>query len=361
MTTIPSVSDSAFEKAAELFQQGQYSKVIDNLNASDLDPSLNPSVSLILAASYFYTQDFTASLIWCESAFESESSNPNFLSLYAAALRRNGDFTKSEEIFKFALDQFSGDRNILNNYSNLLVDTGRYNEAIAILKELVAAHPDYQDAVNNLKRLESLNAQELETNGVQIASTFQSNPLLAAFDEIEVLHSKNQESKSRLKGNNKITDSITDSLPQPPFSQTIQELLSLARRLSSEKPDLSIKLLNSVIVERGLIPESYSIAGSAYISLKLFQDAELSYLTSLSLGCKSSEHYVNLANLACLRGDKTLSKYWLSRLQSDFPNTVSTSMIDSINESIERMVETPFQINLEQQVDLVKSENKTSL
>ena len=38
MTTIPSVSDSAFEKAAELFQQGQYSKVIDNLNASDLDP-----------------------------------------------------------------------------------------------------------------------------------------------------------------------------------------------------------------------------------------------------------------------------------------------------------------------------------
>ena len=70
----------------------------------------------------------------------------------------------------------------------------------------------------------------------------------------------------------------------------------------------------------GVSPEIYELAAQAYISSKMFPDAEVSLLTALSLGFNNPSIYVNLATLAQMRGDHDLSSYYLAKLKTISPN-----------------------------------------
>ena len=99
----------------------------------------------------------------------------------------------------------------------------------------------------------------------------------------------------------------------------------------------------------GVSPETYELAAQAYISSKMFPDAEVSLLTALSLGFNNPSIYVNLATLAQMRGNHDLSSYYLAKLKTIAPDYPHIENIE--NHHKKNMSNSPkivFQYNPEQ-------------
>ena len=62
----------------------------------------------------------------------------------------------------------------------------------------------------------------------------------------------------------------------------------------------ALKLCSSIKQKLPLHPRVYELASDAYLSKKLFYEAECSLLQSLMLGGKSLKHYFNLSTFASI-------------------------------------------------------------
>ena len=108
--------------------------------------------------------------------------------------------------------------------------------------------------------------------------------------------------------------------------------------------------LRTLFNEVGPRTELYQLAGDIYLKLKLFADAETSFLTALAHNSNDPSVYINLANLSHMRGDELLAFKWLEIISSktpDFPqlNQVTKLLFPNGKPSYSR---SPFQYNPEQ-------------
>jgi tetratricopeptide (TPR) repeat protein len=335
------ISPDILRQASVFYDQARYSDCLDLLKAPNLDPPKNLNIALIVAASYFHLSDYRNALLWCQACYSSESENPKYLSLYAATLRRCGEYAESKTIFEHAIKLFPGNLELLNNYSNLLADLGNYDQAMDVLQRILRKDPSYTDADINLKRILTLASHQQSLHPRSPSSIINSNPLFAAFDDDEV--TKRHATPATLPQEPRINP-ISLDLPTPNSTELLSDILRLAQQLSTSKPHISLKYCNAALQQHGLVPEAYIIAGSSYISLKQFQDAELSYLCAVALGSTSAEIYVNLANFACLRGDTQLADLWLSRLDKNTPGSIDPKIISTIKSNISANALNPFQL-----------------
>ena len=357
-------------KLSDLYQQGLHAQVVSiykepGFTLSDLDPES----LLAIPAAFLALSNFLDALTVCEQISPYLPDNPNFYSLYGSVLRRNGHLDKARNVYEKALKSFPDNPIVLNNYSNLLLDLGLHQDAVRYLESALALDPSYQDAKQNLVHAKSLLAsrQSFQQNPISAPEKQNSDdPLLDAFtqDEVDPFIAKSNKASSAQKAIGKSIEEIesilgdsrnkesSNSNLSPQRIEKASELLALARNLLGVDNKRVLSYCNSAHEVLGVSPEVYELAAQAYISSKMFPDAEVSLLTALSLGFNNPSIYVNLATLAQMRGDHDLSSYYLAKLKTispSYPHIQSIENHHNKNVSISRKL--PFQYNPEQAQD----------
>ena len=302
---------------------------------SKQESSLNLDNLNLVAIAYFKTSEYKKSVQVCEKIYPSLLNDESFIGLYGAALRCAKLFEQSKEIFEIYIDSHPESSIVKNNYCNLLIDLGKYTEARSILDDILSRDPSYTDASANLLRLNNL----IENSNNSASCT---DPLTLAF-----LSS----SFSQIPSEGDTVDPLLNDLTPSPSKQAVnQDSLELSRSLATSKPEMSISLLNKLIISSSpLDPEYYAIASIAYINLKLFADAETSALTAVALGFSSLELFLNIANLTHMRGDINLSLFWINKAESIYGKHENISLVrNAINShSIPTTDQKPLQVNLQ--------------
>jgi len=297
----------------KVFEQGNYSKVIEEWDKLQYQVLQDPDSAFIIAASYFRLGDMQKACEICELIEGPLSNNASFLSMYAAILRRLNLLTKADDVFKKALSIEPESKEIKNNYSNLLIDQQKYEQAVEMLEGILASFPKYEDAIINLERCKSLIAELSDKNPEHVApeNSYKKafgDPLQEAFSTSEV---------SRVGGKiGKITASIHELLKteEPEnFEEAQLDMIKLAEQMIKEKQySEAMAMLGSLRkTSNCLNGQMYKLASDALIGLEKFKDAEIFALMALHNNEELIPVYINLASFSAMRKDQLMAKHWL--------------------------------------------------
>ena len=341
MDNIPTLDmsvTSVLDKLNYLYQQGNHSEVIDHAMAHGINPVNDPLSSNILAASYFMVGSYQESNNLLEQLYPSFESNPDFLSLYATNSRRLGNFSLAKKLFVKSIELSPSNHFIQNNYANLLIDVGELDQAINILSSITSKHPDYQEAKDNYSRACTLKKMATDSPALghqKKTSLGLEDPLLLAFNQDEIEFS-NQRYMNRFKKTP--LDPILNDNSSPQVDDLVQdEFTAIELALAEGNSGFALKLCSSIKQKLPLHPRVYELASDAYLSKKLFYEAECSLLQSLMLGGKSLKHYFNLSTFASIRKDFSLSIHYAElALEMDSSSEHAKSLLSSLRNKQEK-------------------------
>lgn len=346
----------------KLYSQGRFADVVKAAANLDITPDSDPEVSLLIAASLLQLGHLQQCLQVCGALQGSCGSNPQYLSLYAICLRRVGQLEKSESVFKHALSQFPDLPYLNNNYANLLIEKGDIAAARHVLEEVLASHPDYQDARVNLQSLKALPAaadplqasnvlaptepepgQASQAASIKFAGSAPDHaaaplidPLQLAFSEEEVEVDRRERSKrkaelaERNNGNGQGKASLPD-LPAAPIQPLLEEIAKAGTEALIEKQPNAALALAEILNEHGGESrlEAMSIAAEAYLMLKQYARAETTLLSLASLGYNiGSDNLLNIVGLALQRKDIEQACHFLERARKLDPESKRISKFD---------------------------------
>ena len=343
------VVSSLKTELAGLFEQRSYQAILDRVQRDEITPAADPQAANVVAAALFQLGRYSDCLLWCEALAPALQGDPGFASMYGATLRRVDRLQEAETVFRAALVQHPANPFLRNNFANLLIDRQAFEEAETILKALLAADPNYQDAQANLNRLQFQRSLASEAPVASAAPAAAAppdvfiDPLLAAFSVEEVAQAGGV-AVSPAAG----VDLTT--LPARAIDRELQETLALARQTIAADPQQAIQDCRMLHTKLGVQAPIYEVAAEAYIQLQLFADAESALLVALGLGSVDAAVWLNLANLAAMRGDQKLALHWLEQLaqrQPDHPQ------LDAVRRTLfpkgaPASSTNPFQVNLAQ-------------
>lgn len=299
-----------------IFEEGNYSKVIDKWNTDQFQSSNDPEAAYIAAASYFRLGDMEKACMICESIEGVFNSNSGYLSMYAAILRRLNLFSRAETIFLRALDLSPDSKEVKNNYSNLLIDQGRLDEAMNILDDILKFAPDYSDAIQNLARAKGIKAQLEYTNTKKTVDTIDENdifgdPLDRAFEVEEVV-----KCGAKLESVSASVRDILSNPENPNIEQAELELLKLATdQINNKQYRGSLEILQKLRSRVGLYSALYKSASDSFIGLEKFKEAEIHALIAFINGEETIANLVNLASLSAMRKDQLMAQKWLVKAE----------------------------------------------
>ena len=297
----------------ELYDRGLYQEVIHSIDLATFSALEDPVLAQVLAASYFQLGQFSDSLPLLKEIESCFSTDSNYLSLYGACLRRCGDLEAARLQLEQALKIQPEQSAVRNNYANLLIDLGDYQEAESILRGLLAADPDYQDAQVNLQRLrERQRIEQLKSDESQLeqASAWRlADPLLRAFADDEV-----QRTRPKPLDPDQGASDLKDQLPPLKEQQVASDQLTLALQAVQEgRHAFALQLCSQVHQSMPTSSALFECLSDAYVALQRFTEGEICLLHALQLGAKSLKLYANLTSLLCIRRDFALAQHYLEQ------------------------------------------------
>jgi len=358
-------------KIKSLVKNKQFRSVIDFAEKSNKTYLDDPNIAYLLAFSYYNINDFENSLFYCENAFITNVDNEAFVGLYGSVLRNTGRLGRSIEMMEDFIQRHRSNGIVVNNLANAYIDAGKIIDAQNLLDGIdISTVVNSDDIILNRSRIDNLlsvigteemshKSDETEDNDNE-DDAFASeknkalvfDPLLRAFEAID----QEGSAVKALIRNNK-DDGLDkafekSSVPERNLISEAEEIIQLAKHQCTISPKETIRDLNSLLRKGFFSKNIYEIASQAFISLKLFADAETSGLTAVALGSKDKSLYINLSSLAALRGDLRLASHWHSILKAEFPidNSIKavTKMLKEKIDSIANENHDYFQVNLEQ-------------
>ncbi|MCB4389387.1 tetratricopeptide repeat protein [Synechococcus sp. MU1617] len=309
-----------------LFNLGKYHQAISTYSSMP-EGDKSPISDSILAACYFKLGEFSEAnqlLIKIEPFL---SENSEFLTLYASNSRRLGDLEKSENLFKQALDINPQSVEIKNNYANLLLDLNRLDDAYMILQEIVRDNPSYNDAIQNLNRVQfrieqnknrSSNPESINKSIISsgyLTSFSLADPLLLAFAENEVNYSSK---RYKLSSDAKAQASIIPSTDN--LKLEADYFAVLEQSISSGEFEFALKLCSQIVEKHGISSSLYDYLSDIYLNLKRFHESEVCLLHACQLGGISPKRCLNLVSFACMRQDYKLANNYLEQAASIDPS-----------------------------------------
>ena len=351
---------STQNELASLFEQRNFQAILDRAQRDEITPATNPHAANVVAAALFQVGRYPECLLWCEGLSPSLENDAGFTSMYGAVLRRSGRIKEAESVFRNALEAHPNNPILRNNFANLLIDIQAFEEAEATLQQVLEDNPDYEDARENLNRLEfqrslvksAPNANESANSIDEPAPNHFSDPLVAAFSDDEVARAGGVAAKQAIgnSDNNAREGLNADTLPNRAVELELQEALSLARQTVDADPQRVIQDCNLLHQKLGVQGPIYEVAAEAYIRLQLFNDAETCLLVAHSLGSTEASIPLNLANLAAMRGDQRLALQWLEKVAKHQPDH---PQLDAVRQTLfpngaPKTSSSAFQLNLEQ-------------
>ncbi len=315
----------------DLFAAGRFGDVVRAWDQQDRQIQSDPDTAYLVAAAHFRLGDHQRAREICELIEGPFHDNASFLSLYASILRRQGLMERAQTIFTRALDLQPNDQFIQNNYANLLIDQKHFDEAKAILDKIVNDNPNYDDAKNNLKRLEEIKAS-IRVKESQVNSQSNSrdksfiDPLDEAFEVDEVI-------KCGAKVGSE-TASLSELVGLPSNSELEQadlEMLELAvKQVETKQYRGAIELCLKVRSRRGPKSSIYKIISDALIGLENFHRAEVMALTAVWLGEETVANFINLSSLASMRKDQMMARVWLEKAKSIDPKNEAVKQCEDM-------------------------------
>ena len=332
------------------FSEKKYQSIVDFFASLSSTDDIEPRERHIVAVSHYHLGDFASALSICESIYPFLNGDEAFLGFYGSTLRKTGDSVSALKFYKDSLSLIPGSLLLKNNLANLLIDLSKFREAKLLLDEVLAQEPQYTDALENVKRLEFLSSQsipEVDDKSVGVPN-ISLDPLDRAFSVEEVQRTFKVPSDDQNE-----TVGIMQSqnvLPTIDIKDVDQERIRLARSYLASDPLFTLEECKSLFKSVGPHSSIYSLAGDAYVRLKLFADAETSFYSAFALGSEDPSLLLNLANLVHMRGDQLLAHAFLELCSKKTPDF---KHLDSVRQSLfpqgkPTSSTTPFQYNPEQ-------------
>ena len=301
-----------------LYQQGRHHEVVAESQRLGVVPETQPLEARILAASLFQLGEYGQAATLLGALEAPMGHDADYLSLYGATCRRLGLLQQAEQLLHRALQVSPASAPVRNNYANVLIDLGRGDEARTLLEQLLREQPDYQDARQNLNRLQfrqqppapAPQAPPSAPAAEPQPSWSPADPLMLAFSEEEVKLAGGVANGSRSSAGSQVAQSLQD----PQQQQMAAEQLELADRAVKEGNNaFALQLCGQALAGIGANAKLYITASDAYIGLQRFREAEICLLQSIAIAEPSINQLINLVSLASMRGDLALSDHYLDR------------------------------------------------
>ena len=288
------------------FNNKNYQSIVDHFSSLSSTAEIGPSEKHIIAVSHYYLGDYATALSLCESIYPFMNGDEAFLAFYGSTLRKSGDTNSAFTFYKDSLSLVPDSLLLKNNFANLLLDLARFDEAKLLLDEVLSQEPQYTDALENVKRLEFLLSNAASQQTTSLATTSSFDPLDRAFsiEEVQRTFKPPVDTHNEPGG----IDVSQNMLPSSELKDIDQERIRLARSYLHSDPLHTLDECKSLFKSVGPHSSIYTLAGDAYIRLKLFSDAESSFYSALLLGSSDPSILLNLANLVHMRGDQMLAK-----------------------------------------------------
>ena len=305
------------QQLVDLFEAGQYRKVLQHVQSMNLRLDQDPLAAQIVAGALFQLGEFTKAAELLEPLEAVLNNDGFFLSLYGATCRRLGKLVAAKRLLGRALELEPKAPQIRNNYANLLIDLGELVEAKALLSALLAEDSSYSDARANLNRLEFREKQAVESAYKVVTSSslksaeswMPQDPLMLAFAEDEVSQAGAVNFK---KPETNSASNLARQLPDPGKAAVAADnLKAAAKAIQENNPNFALKLVSQARLAMGAQAAVYVNAADAYIRLQKFSEAEICLLHALQLGGPALPHFINLITLASIRGDFALARHYI--------------------------------------------------
>jgi len=336
-----------YSNIPSLFASKSYDKIISEFCRDSLDfPESEPLTVQYIAASFLYLGRYSDCIDFCSKVYPIHQLNTGFISVYGSALRSSGNRKHALDLYHTYINTDPNNPIILNNYANLLIDEKRFGEAHQILNNLAQLNiPNIADVVANLNRLKFLveTSEQTESGPHNVTNSDKQDkslpdPLYLAFLPENTSNNNDSVKESKpVMGHHSITN------------LAFEELLSMAGDLLETNPVACLSECTLLLEKSGTHASIYSLAGQAYLRLKLFADAELAFHNSWHLGSHSLDVLINLASLAHMRRDYMLAESYLleaSELSPD--NELIRTLKNSLSSSQASHKSAPFQVDLSQ-------------
>ena len=241
------------ESLINLFNNRKFEQIISSCTSANYNSSTHPAESRILAAAHFSLGQYDAAYTLLSDLSSIFIGDVDFLSLLGATSRRLQKYSEAKSAFDDALKLQPKNPELLNNYSNLLIDMGNLNQAASILSDLVDTHPDYSDAIQNLKRVNYMISNSTTNPSPQktlpTKSESSDHSLSSLRNPIELAFSKDESAQSRRDHLGKFTKNDTkflDSVPDVAVSNLDSESLSFIQKcIQSKDYKQALRLLDS--------------------------------------------------------------------------------------------------------------------
>lgn len=287
-----------------LYEQNSFAELVSIAHSRNLNVQDNPFDCRFFAAALFRLGNFVEALPILEDLSSFYGDDPDHLSILAATYRRVGQLDNASSCFEKALAINPDSLAIKNNFANLLIDQQKYSEAMSLLDSLLAIDPEYNDAIANKHRLQSL-IKHYENTAIP-NSTYDPLSLAFAPDEVKSARSRYiKPSKSK---------PINSQFPEAPLSDIYADHVRLLEKsLQDCQYALSLKVCGDMLHTHGPSSYIYEKASEAYIQLEKYSEAENALLHSIALGGFSQKHFVNLVSLTSMRKDTRLAQYYLAK------------------------------------------------
>ena len=349
-------TSSIKDQLLALFNSKNYNRVVSLALENDISPLGDPESSNLVAAALFQLSKFDDCLLWCEGLAPSMNGDVAFASMYGATLRRLNRLEEASAVFQNALLSDESNPVLRNNYTNLLIDQKKYHEAQSILSELVSAFPDYNDAKVNLERVNFYIASDIQESNSEANLPDDGNfsvlddPLAHAFSDDEVaraggLPKSNSEMAHTQSAPNDLTSNLSlDEIASRSTDKELSDMIQLIRSTAPHDPKVALNDLTSLHKQYGSKPFIHELAAEVYIISNNFVHAEIQALTAIQLGGPTPSLYLNLANLAYMRGDQILAIHWLEMASTNFPDFDQIDPVKSklLQNGLPKVSTTPF-------------------
>jgi len=154
-TFSPFSPEALVEKADAAFEEKDLEKALAFLIEANAKEANNPDILFKIAYILQQSGDNDEAIKYYKEALELDKDNEYIHNSMASIYRANGEFTSAKMHLHASLEIDDSNPLTYYNYGNLLVDMQRNEEAIEMYKKALEINPDFEEAKEELEKLES--------------------------------------------------------------------------------------------------------------------------------------------------------------------------------------------------------------
>jgi tetratricopeptide (TPR) repeat protein len=310
----------------DLFQQGNYERVLKAAQQQGINPQSNPVEAMIVAASHLELEHPDQALQLCQELDAILGTRVDFRRLHASCLRRSGQLKEAELLYQETILMFPEDLELKNNFANLLIDLNKIDAAKRLLQEILQEKPDHRKARDCLAQLDGQEISPVQTQAQaspakqrkakkplkesvdsSVIDSFSLDPLAMAFSEAEV----KEDQRLRRENKKRKPPAPLPALPAVGQEELDEELFAAARQaINDSAASIALEFARELLASSHIRnhDQIYGLLGDAYMQVKQYEAAEACFLIGLELGGKLMHAHVNLVSLASMRRDNQLAR-----------------------------------------------------